>query len=155
MSRYLLCLLTLGCGCAASRSDVATTPAEKPPLTVAVIGFGGSDEVASATEDGCVMAVLEAGLRAVDRARIVAALPNENDVEFSAAGRALGADIIIDGGVARGSVRGSDGEPLRLEPRLISTHSANILGVAQSKTLRKPSRTLGHKLCADLLSQLP
>jgi hypothetical protein len=144
--------LALGWGCAGSRGGAPPeSAAEKPPITIAVIGFGGSGERASAAEDGCVMAVLEAGFRAVERARIVAALPNENDVDFTATGHALGCDLILDGGVARGA-----GDAAAwLEPRLISTHSANVLGSARKRGRVKLGRDIGRRLCAELLRQLP
>lgn len=150
-ARETVVLLALGCGCAAPRAVGQAPATERPPIAVAVIGFGGSDASASPAEDGCVMAVLEAGYRVVGRQQVVAALPNENDVDFSTVGRALGADVIIDGGVARGS--GADSVPL--EPRLISSHSANLLGVASSHGRVKLSRVVGQKLCTKLLGQLP
>lgn len=42
-----------------------------------------------------------------------------------------------------------------LEPRLISTHSANLLGVSKSKGHVKLSRFVGKTLCTTLLGQLP
>jgi TolB-like protein len=144
-------VLILGCGCAGQRASMQEATPEKPPITVAVIGLGGTNVAASDAEDGCVMAVLEAGFRAVDRQQIVAALPNENDVDFTAIGRALGCDLIVDGGVARGSRPAL----VRLEPRLISSHSANVLGMSKSKGRVKLSREIGRRLCAELLAQLP
>jgi hypothetical protein len=126
-------------------------PAEKPPIAFAVIGFGGSNDVASKAEDGCVMALLEGGFRVVDRAKVVAVLPDENDIDFSKVGKNLGVDLILDGGVARGNFATQP----RLEPRLISAHSANVLGTAKNKKRGALTRELGHKLCADLLLQLP
>jgi len=84
--RAALFVLALACGCAATGPAPPTTPAEKPPITIAVLGLGGSDAQASAVEDGCVMALLEAGYRIVERPRVVAAIPNENDVDYTAAG---------------------------------------------------------------------
>jgi hypothetical protein len=141
-------LLSLGCGCAATRPSAQP---EKPPITIAVIGFGGSDDKASEAENGCVLAVLGAGLRAVDRRQVVTALPNENDVDFTTVGRVLGCDLIVDGGVARGSNVAS----AQLEPRLISTHSANVLGAAKTTVRVKLSREVGRRLCTELMSQLP
>lgn len=148
-ARVLLLALAVGC---AHGTVEAPAPAEKAPLAVAVIGFGGSNQAASAAEDGCVMAVLEAGLRAVARQRVVMALPNENDVDFGRVGRVLGVDLIIDGGVARGS---DAVEPLRLEPRMISAHSASELGMARSRGRVRLTREVGHRACAELLRQLP
>jgi TolB-like protein len=149
--RAHLAIAILMLGCAARQASVQSEPTEKPPITIAVIGFGGTNEKSSEAEDGCVMAVLEAGFRAVDRRQIVAALPNENDVDFTATGRALGCDLIVDGGVARGT----DEAAARLEPRLISTHSASVLGATKSKARLKLGRPIGRKLCAELLAQLP
>jgi hypothetical protein len=147
----LLLLFALGCATAPPAPPPAPPPVEKPPLTVAIIGFGGSDTKPSAAEDGCVMAVLEGGLRVVERRRVVAALPNENDVDFTAAGQKLAADLIIDGGIVRGS---GDG-PARLQLRMISSHSASELATAKSKTRVKLTRETGQKGCARLLEQLP
>jgi TolB-like protein len=144
-------VLIFGCGCAHRGSVQPEATPEKPPITVAVIGFGGSNETASEAEDGCVMAVLEAGFRAVDRHKIVAALPNENDVDFTTTGRVLGCDLILDGGVARGTREAL----VRLEPRLISSHSANVLGMSKSKGRVKLGREIGRRLCAELIAQLP
>ena len=143
-------LLALGCGCAATRTS-APPASEKPPITIAVIGFGGTDEKASEAENGCVLAVLGAGLRAVDRHQVVTALPNENDVDFTTVGRVLGCDLIVDGGIARGTNVAS----AQLEPRLISTHSANVLGAAKTTVRVKLSREVGRRLCAELMNQLP
>jgi hypothetical protein len=149
--RAALFVLALACGCAATGSAPSTTPAEKPPMTIAVLGLGGNDAHASTVEDGCVMALLEAGYRIIERPRVVAAIPNENDVDYTAAGHTLGADLLVDGGWTRNS-----GEPPRhLESRLISTHSANVLGTVETKARAPLGRPNGHKLCAALLSQLP
>ena len=140
--------LALG-GCA--HAPAAPSPAEKPPITIAVISFGGTDETPSEAEDGCVMALLEAGYRVVDRHRIVASVPNENDVDYTSVGRLLGADLIVEGGWTRNS-----GEPpRRLESRLISTHSANVLGTTEDKAHAKLGRAFGRKICSELLAQLP
>lgn len=153
-ARDAILLATLGCGCgcgcAAPRAAVEPATPDKA-ISVAVIGFGGTDQLGSAAEDGCVMAVLETGLRAIERRQVVAALPNEADVDFSTVGRALGADLIIDGGVARGS----GDERASLEPRLISTHSVNVLGVAKSTGRVKLTRAVGRRVCTQLLAQLP
>jgi hypothetical protein len=143
-----LLLLALASGCA----HVSGSPAEEsPPITVAVISFGGTDGAATPAENGCVMAVLEAGFRAVERRKIVAALPNENEVDFHQLGGLLGADMIVDGSLARGS----GGAPTRLEPRLISTHSAAILATTKTAGRVKLTDAVGKKLCTDLLRQLP
>ncbi|HXU71731.1 MAG TPA: hypothetical protein VN947_20500 [Polyangia bacterium] len=149
--RAALFVLALACGCAATGPAPPTTPAEKPPITIAVLGLGGSDAQASAVEDGCVMALLEAGYRIVERPRVVAAIPNENDVDYTAAGHNLGADLLVDGGWTRNS----GDPPRRLESRLISSHSANVLGTVETKPRSPLGRTNGHRLCAALISQLP
>jgi TolB-like protein len=148
--RWLALLCALACGCAAGTPTPAA-PTEKPPLTMAVISFGGTDAKSSPAEDGCVVALLEAGFRVVDRARIIAAVPNENDVDYSAIGRTLGADLIVEGGWNRNTtdVRG------RVEARLISAHSASVLGTTESAGRGMLTRGLGHKLCRELIAQLP
>ncbi len=139
-------------GCATSAAPPPSPPPpDKPPITNAVFSIGGSDDKASEAEDGCVMALLEAGYRIVERPRVVAAVPNENDVDFSAVGRALGADLIVDGGWTRNS----GDPPRRLESRLISTHSANVLGTVNGRGHATLSHATGHKLCRDLVAQLP
>ena len=143
-------LLLLGAGCAAVSPRPAASE-DKPPITVAVIGFGGTNAAASGAERGCVMAVLDAGFRAAERWQILTALPDENDIDFTNFGRLLNADLIIDGGV----VRGSETVPARLEPRLISSHSAAVLASARSKGRVKLSDDIGQKLCSELLAQLP
>jgi hypothetical protein len=129
----------------------AAAPTEKPKITVAVISFGGSNRAASGAENGCVMALLEAGYRTVDHALVVAALPDESAVDFSALGRQLGADLIIDGGL----LRGSGDAPGRLQPRLISAHSAAVLATLRRKGRIRPTDEAGHKLCVELLGQMP
>ncbi|HEX9100664.1 MAG TPA: hypothetical protein VF997_00605, partial [Polyangia bacterium] len=99
----------------------------------------------------CVLALLEAGYRVVDRARVVAAVPNENDVDYTAVGRLLGADLLVDGGWTRNS----GDAPARLEPRLISAHSASVLGTAAKKAHVRLGRAAGRGLCRDLIAQLP
>jgi TolB-like protein len=146
-----LLVVVVAAGCAAHQHTEAPAPVEKPPITVAVIGFAGSDSVQSEAEGGCVMAVLEAGLRVVDRKQVVAALPDENDVDYAKLGRQLKADLIVDGGVVRGSRRLA----AKLTARLISSHSANVLGTAVSKGRVRLGRQIGQQLCADLLAQLP
>lgn len=149
-SLALALALALGAGCAHAPAP-SSSSSEKPPITIAVISFGGSNETPSEAEDGCVMALLEAGYRVVDRPRIIATVPNENDVDYTSAGRLLGADLIIEGGWTRNS-----GEPpRRLESRLISTHSANVLGTTEDKAHARPGRALGRKICSELLAQLP
>lgn len=151
MTTRLVAIALFAAGCAATRAAPPTTPAEKPPITIAVLGLGGDDAQASAAEDGCVMALLEAGYRIIERPRVVAAVPNENDVDYTAAGHALGADLLVDGGWTRNS----GDPPRRFESRLISTHSANVLGTVETKARAPLGRTNGHKLCAALISQLP
>jgi hypothetical protein len=150
-SRCVILVALLGTGGCAARATQTSLPAEKPPLTIAVLSFGGTNTRPSEAEDGCVMALLEAGYRVVDRARIVEAIPNENDVDFSVVGRTLGADLLVDGGWTRDT----GAPPDRLESRLISTHSANILGTAQTRGHVAMTRALGKKLCRDLIGQLP
>lgn len=140
----------MSCSCAA-RTPTPAAPAEKPPLTIAVISFAGTDAQPSSAEDGCVVALLEAGFRVVDRARVVAAVPNENDIDYAAIGRTLGVDLVVEGGWNRNAsgVRG------RLEARLISTHSASILGRTESSAHGTLTRAFGRKVCAELIAQLP
>lgn len=151
--RRALVLLALCAGCAAHAPPTAPAATEKPPITVAVIGFGGDDAVASDAENGCVMAVLEAGYRAVDRRQVVAALPNEGDVEFASLGRTLGADLVIDGSIARGSV--APRATVRLWPRMISTQSTNVLATVRAVGPTRLTHALGHRICQELLAQLP
>jgi hypothetical protein len=148
-SHAVLLLFTLGGGCA--HTPEASPPSEKPPITIAVMGFGGTNEKASDAEGGCVVALLEAGYRVVDRSRIIASVPNENDVDYTNIGRVLGADLILDGGWTRNS----GAAPRHMESRLISTHSANVLGTTQDKAHEGPGRTIGRKICRDLIAQLP
>jgi TolB-like protein len=153
MSRlgWTLWFFLLSCAGTPSAAPPLPPPQEKPPITVAIIGFGGTDGQPSAAEDGCVQSVLEGGYRVVERRLVVAALPNENDVDFSTVGQRLAADLIIDGGVVRGSGDGA----ARLELRMISAHSANVLATAKSKARVRLSRETGQKGCARLLEQLP
>ncbi len=144
-----LVLLALGGGCAHAPPPPA--PTERPPITIAVLSFGGTNDKSSNAEAGCVMTLLEAGYRVVDRARVVASVPNENDVDYSNVGRLLGADLIIDGGWTRNS----DEAPRRLESRLISTHSANILGTTARKSRGAIGDAVGRAICHDLIAQLP
>jgi hypothetical protein len=116
-------------------------------MTVAVIEFGDAGLEA---EQGCVMAVLEAGYRAVERKQLDVALPTDEDIDYQKLGKALGADLIIDGGIARGTRHRSNPSP-----RLISTHSSNVLAIAKLKGRADKSGEVGHKLCAELLMQLP
>lgn len=142
--------LALGAGCAHAPAS-SSSSSEKPPITIAVISFGGTNATPSEAEDGCVMALLEAGYRVVDRPRIVATVPNENDVDYTNVGRLLGADLIVEGGWTRNS----GDPPRRLESRLISTHSANVLGTTEDKAHAKLGRAFGRKICSELLAQLP
>jgi hypothetical protein len=144
-------LFALGCSCAARTPAPAAAPAEKPPLSIAVISFGGTDTKASAAEDGCVVALLEAGYRVIERARVVAAVPNENDIDYVAIGRTLGVDLIVEGGWNRNAadVHG------RIEGRLLSTHSASVLGTATSGAHVTLTHAFGQKMCRELIAQLP
>jgi len=132
-------------GCAA-----APPPPPKPepaPITVAVIEFG---DVGRAAEDGCVMAVLDAGFRVVGRKQIDAALPNDDLIDYRKLGQVLGADMIVDGGLARGlKVRRSP------PARLVSTRTGNLL--AETKIAGRIDRgfKVGRRVCEELLKQLP
>jgi hypothetical protein len=121
---------------------------EKPQaLTVAVIEFGDHGREA---EDGCVMAALEAGLRVVSREEIAVALPNDDDIDYRRLGQQLKADLIIDGGLARGmKVRRQP------PPRIVSTRSGNLLAETRLKGRIDRGFKVGQKTCADLLNQLP
>jgi TolB-like protein len=142
-------LLLLG-ACAPHYEMAAPQETPKAPLAIAIISFGGSDDMPSEAEDGCVAAILDAGYRAIGRKQVRAALPNENDVDYNKVGQTLGADMIIDGGFLRGSGRVAPS----LTPRLISTHSAGLLASVESKGKVKLTRAVGQKLCSDLISQL-
>jgi TolB-like protein len=127
-------------------------PQQKGPLAIAIISFGGTDDMPSEAEDGCVAAILDAGYRAVGRRQVREALPNENDVDYNKVGQKLGVDMIIDGGFLRGAGRVAPS----LTPRLISTHSAGVLAsIDPVKGKVKLTRVVGQKLCNELISQLP
>lgn len=152
VGRLGIVLLLWCAGCPAHVEPPSPEPPPvKQPLAIAIISLGGSDDVASEAEDGCVAAILDAGYRAVGRKQVRAALPNENDVDYNKVGQTLGADLIIDGGVARGSRAATT----HLSTRLISTHSAGLLATAESKGRVKLTRAVGQGLCTELLNQLP
>jgi TolB-like protein len=145
MDRCLLVVLACLWGCA--HAPRPPPPEEPKPLTFAVIEFGDAGREA---ENGCVMALLEAGYRVVDRAALDQVLPNDDDIEYRRLGRLLGADIIIDGNLPRGM-------KLRRVPpaRMVSTETGSLLAVARVAGRVDRSFQTGQKVCADLLAQLP
>jgi TolB-like protein len=137
--------LALMMGCASAPPPAP--PQQPAPLTVAVIEFGDSGREA---EDGCVMAALEAGFRVVSRREIAAALPNDDSIDYRKLGQQLKADLIIDGGLARGmKVRKQP------PPRIVSTASGNLLAETRMHGRIDKSFKVGQKACSDLLNQLP
>ena len=111
-----------------------------------MIEFGDGQDA----ENGCVMSVLEAGHRVVDRKLIDAALPNDADIDYQQLGHALSADLIIDGGILRGVKMRQ-----LLSPRIISARSGDVLAAAKSRKRADRSFQIGHDTCAELLKQLP
>jgi TolB-like protein len=140
-------MLALFLGACAHGPKPAPGPTEPPPLTVAVIEFGDSGRDA---ENGCVMAVLEAGLRVIGRDVLAQKLPNDDSIDYRQLGHTLGADLVIDGGIARGM-------KVRKPPpaRLVSTRSGNLLAVSRMAGRIDKSYKVGQKVCSDLLAQLP
>ncbi len=133
-------------GCAHAPAP-APPPAAPPPLTIAVIEFGDNGRTA---EDGCVMAALEAGFRVVSRGAIAAALPTDDVIDYRRLGKQLSADLIIDGGLARGM-------KIRKQPppRIVSTSTGNLLAETRLAGRIDRGYKVGQKVCADLLNQLP
>jgi hypothetical protein len=136
-------LLLAGCATAPPPPPPPPTP---QPLTIAVIEFAGNTEA----EDGCVRAVLEASYRAVDKKLLDQVLPNDNDIDYQKLGRQLSADLIVDGGLARGA-------KLRYAalPRIVSAQKGDILASTRIKKRADKSYQVAHEICADLLKQLP
>ena len=116
------------------------------PIAVAVIEFGDEGREA---ENGCVMAVLEAGYRAVSRKKLEEAMPTD-DVDYQNLGHLVGADMIIDGGIPRGGAPAK-----RPPPRLVSTRTGDLLAVARAQVRIDRSFKVGKKVCSDLIKQLP
>ncbi len=139
--------LSLTAGCIQKPLPPPKPPDEKPPITVAVIEFGDRGREA---ENGCVMAVLEAGFRAVDRAQLDQHLPTDDDIDYQKLGHALGCDLIIDGGIARGSTAKT-----APAPRLVSTRSGDVLAISPAKGRVDRNFKIGQRVCGDLLKQLP
>jgi hypothetical protein len=119
---------------------------EPAKIRVAVIEFGGSTEA----EDGCVRAILEANHQAIDKKKVDEALPTDDDIDYQKLGRLLSADLIIDGGLARG-VKMKKLPP----PRIVSAQKGDILASSEVKTRANKSYQVAHDVCADLLRQLP
>jgi len=116
------------------------------PISVAVIEFGDAGREA---ENGCVMAVLEAGYRSISRKKLQEAMPTD-DVDYQNLGHLVGADMVIDGGIPRG------GAPAKIPPpRLVSTRTGDLLAVARSQGRIDRSFKVGKKICSDLIKQLP
>jgi hypothetical protein len=86
-----LALICAAVGCA-PRYDTPPpeAPRAKAPLAIAIISFGGTDDMPSEAEDGCIAAILDGGYRAVGRKQVREALPNENDVDYNKVGQTLG-----------------------------------------------------------------
>jgi hypothetical protein len=140
----LVLLLT---GCATAPPPQPPPPKPEPqPIAVAVIELGGSTEA----EDGCARAILEANHRAIEKQRVDQALPTDDDIDYQKLGRLLGADLIIDGGIARGV-------KLKKVPpaRIVSTQKGDILASSASKIRVNKSYQVAHDVCAELLRQLP
>jgi hypothetical protein len=144
MMRGGLIMVLVVAGCATAP---APQPQQPAPLTIAVIEFGDAGREA---EDGCVMAALEAGFRVVSREELAVALPNDDSIDYRRLGKQLKADLIIDGGLARGM-------KIRRQPppRIVSTASGNVLAETRLKGRIDRSGKIGQKTCADLLNQLP
>jgi hypothetical protein len=138
-------LLLAGCATAPAPQPAAPKP-EPAPIRVAVIEFGGSTEA----EDGCVRAILEANHQAVEKKKVDEALPTDDDIDYQKLGRLLSADLIIDGGLARG-VKLKKLPP----PRIVSAQKGDILASSEVKTRVNKSYQVAHDVCADLLRQLP
>jgi hypothetical protein len=141
--RWLLLLA----GCATAAPPPPPPPKAAPAvILVAIIELGGNQEA----EDGCARAVLDAGHHAVERRRLDQVLPNDDDIDYQKLGHALGADLIIDGGLARG-VKVPKAPP----PRIVSAHKGDVLASSRVKKRIDKSYQNAHEICADLLSQLP
>ena len=140
-------LAVVSVGCASAPAPAPQKPPEPAVITVAVIEFG---EALHYGEDGCVTAVVEAGHRAVDKKRLAAALPSDEEIDYQQLGRALGADLIIDGGLPRGA------KARQMQPaRIVSTQKGDVLASSKSRRRVDKSFEIGHETCAELLKQLP
>jgi hypothetical protein len=128
----------------------APPPPEKPPapkmISVAVIEFGDRKEA----ENGCIIAVMDAGHRVVDKKQVASALGPSGDIDYQKLGQSVGADLIIDGGVTPGGPT--------LPARIISSQSGNVLAAMPAKRRIErgnKSYQTGKQICGELLSQLP
>jgi hypothetical protein len=141
MRRLLLAASLLACGACAH----APLPAEKPPLAFAVIDLGDPE-----AQKGCVMALLDGGFRVVGQKAIDAALDNPDTTSYKRLGRAVQADLIIDGGFTR-----EKNNRKRLSARLVSAQSGDVLASSRVEKPDKKPFVTGQKVCTDLLQQLP
>ena len=142
-------IVLLGLLTACATTPRSTAPVEPDPaagITVAIIELGGSQEA----EDGCVRAVLDAGHRAVEKQKLDRVLPNDDDIDYQKLGHALGADLIIDGGLARGVKLAKTPAP-----RIVSSLKGDVLASSRLKKRVDKSYQNAREICADLLSQLP
>jgi hypothetical protein len=121
---------------------------ETQPIAVAIIEFGDDG---GEGENGCAMAVLEAGYRSIGKKAIREALPSEDVIDYQKLGQKLGADLIIDGGLISGV------KMKKMPPaRIVATRSGDIL--AQTRVVGgrvDKNFKVGQKVCSDLLKQLP
>ena len=136
-------------------ASCATAPPPPPPpkpeapavIAVAIIEFG---EDGTDGENGCAMAVLEAGYRAIGKKAIHDALPSDSVIDYQKLGQKLGADLIIDGGL-------TTGVKLKKTPpaRIVATRSGDILAQTRLGGRIDKNFKIGQKVCTDLLKQLP
>jgi len=123
----------------------APAPTEKAPIAFAVIDLGDRD-----AEKGCVMALLDGGFRVVGQKAIDAALENPDTTSYKRLGKAVQADLIIDGGFTR-----EKNNRKKLSARLVSAQSGDVLATTRVQKPDKKPFVTGQKVCTDLLQQLP
>lgn len=150
-------LLAAGCG------GIQITRGSPPPgpiTAVAVLDFESQDEShAAGAADGCVMGVLEAGMRAIERRRVTEMMQEREASRSGEMGadfyRQLGEMLGVEAFLV-GSIQQELGEPGSVVVRLVSAVTGDILLVYSQGSRRGglQASDKGRNACRELLRAL-
>ncbi|MCC6521425.1 MAG: hypothetical protein IT373_02070 [Polyangiaceae bacterium] len=157
MRGVILLAFALATGGVSPRITRSPSAPPGPPATIAVLAFTSTDAQGASAADGCTEAVLEAGVRVVERQRVDAVLAEHTESrsgEMSAEsyqelGRLLGADAFIVGSYDGAGFL----DPGNLAVRLVQASTGDVV-IMGSRPASGNAINDGRATCADLLRAL-
>lgn len=157
MRGVILFALALSTGCVSTRITRGPSAPAGAPATIAVLSFTSTDAQGASAADGCTEAVLEAGVRVVERQRVDAVLAEHSESrtgEMSAEsyqelGRLLGADAFIVGSYDGAGFL----DPGNLAVRLVQASTGDIV-IMGSRPASGNAINDGRATCADVMRAL-